>query len=185
MATEDLGKVLRNPGRLCFGPTDLSAAYPHGGTALGLVGEIVVVKQTAVSVIRGPDFGPQKPIEQYWLGMDWVLSGTLKQWDNDALNLIIPGSSAGTVTQDRAIKSAGIRAGTPMVSTYGVVLLFSPLDPYNPAVLFRRAVFSPAESAEMRLDFDADMEMPFLARAFAPADTDDPAEISFLEDITL
>ena len=36
MATAATRNILRIPGRLCVGPTDLTTAFPHGGTALGV-----------------------------------------------------------------------------------------------------------------------------------------------------
>lgn len=57
MAQSNLNALLRVPGRLCLAPTDMTQAFPFGGTDLGLVADVVVVPGQETSRLQEEGLG--------------------------------------------------------------------------------------------------------------------------------
>ena len=99
MATEDLAEVLSAPGRLCIGPTDLSAAFPHGGTALGSVREVELGRTYAWYDVTAEEFG-QIVVERFLTHEACFIRGILRQYDPDAVGALFPNVRTGTKTRE-------------------------------------------------------------------------------------
>ena len=144
MSAQDVDRVLRNGGKLCFNPTDLTAAWPHGGTGLGVVGD-VVLQQTWLTedANAADDRHAGEVVETYFLGELWKLAFAIRQWDDDPVNLLMAHHKAGatrTIVTDQYTGTTARRPGTRL-STSAVKLLFTPEDYLaNPAVLFYKAI---------------------------------------------
>jgi hypothetical protein len=77
-----LGKAIdciRERGRVCVGPSNLSAAYPHGGTGLGLIRDIEFQPGIRNREIAAEEFGGIAT-EYIRLGERAALTGVLRAW---------------------------------------------------------------------------------------------------------
>jgi len=170
MGLPDLTRILTVPGRLCVAPADLTVAFPHGGTALGLVRQIAIRILTARAEVVAEEYGIEA-VEQLYLGQRWVLAGTMRSLDDDAVQRLFPSTAVGATTQHRVISYPGTeRAGT-LRSASSVVLCFSPDDlDHHPMVIFHRALPLLDEQAELQAQLDAEMGAGFAFLAIRAAD---------------
>ena len=150
MATADPRLVKHAFGRLCIAPTNLAAAFPHGGTALGLTAEVNFRPVQRMREVRAEEFGGE--VVEIIVGReDVVLAATIRGWDSDALQRVFVRTAAGT-SGERVVSYPGsVRAGT-LGSDRSVVLLFSPRNTeHHPAILIYRAVPIVDESVSIPL----------------------------------
>lgn len=150
MAAPSPSQALRVPGKLCFGPTNLSTAFPHGGTALGLVksaawagGEIPSLETaeewggvvTGVTLAREPS----------------IFSCTYRGWDKDAITKTmldpVVGGTTSRVIHRGEVGTDGTRPGAQMGDQAGV-LYFSPLADQHPGLLMFHAIPMPDAAAK-------------------------------------
>lgn len=151
MASPDINAVLHVPGRLCVNPTSLATAWPHGGTGLGLVGDVVVKPGQASEHLHEESFGVET-IDVLDLGEAWTLAATLRSFDSDAVAAVFPATVTGTTSGKTGVAypGASYRAGT-LRSSNSVSLLFTPDDPgRHDFVYFPRAVPLVDEAAELQ-----------------------------------
>jgi len=186
MSSPNLSSVLNVPGRLCYGPTSLDTAYPHGGTSIGSVHKVAIVPVQTRKEIKNEAFG-QEVSEVIWCGENMVLAAVVRQYDAEAVALLFPNTSIGSVTQQRVISGPTTSTNRPgfMLSEKAVVLLFSPLDPdRTPAILFYRAIPMMEESARMELALQKRFEIGtvFISTRDATGRT---YSIGFLKDLSL
>lgn len=152
MATKDVGRHLYVPGRLAVGVTDLTIAFPHGGTDLGSVQSIELEVTREAETLRTMEFGTEV-VEVVDLGQTYTIAAALRGWDEDALNIVFPSTTELAATSGRRFVSfpGASRAGA-LLSASSVVLAFSPDDPETyPGVLFHRAIPLTEESATLSL----------------------------------
>lgn len=178
MAGPDVTKVQRGAGRLVKDPTDLSIAFPHGGTALGVVHDVRLVPVTRVAGLLGEEYG-NKRVEEYQLGRDWVATGLVRAFDDDLLSTILTSPSSGLVLEALSAPNKGI-AG----STRSVKLLFSPYDTtkYHGFLLYR-AIPRPREMARINFGFGGNTWV--VAFVGIPDATGREVAIGTLADMTL
>ena len=174
MATPNVVDIIRMPGQLCFGPTDLSLDFPHGGTALGVIKSIVAKPRQTYYNVKAEEWGGEVA-ETIKGGESWVLGGLLRSFDKDALRILFPASIEGAETQKTVIEhpaaNTAIRAGN-LLSASGIKLLFSPDDTIRiPFVLFRNAIPMIEETALMNIEIDQDWTVPFLFAAIRDSST--------------
>lgn len=184
MATADPRAILNVPGRICYGPSDLSTAYPHGGTDLGSVRQVVVRRVDARHEIRDEAFG-QEIRDIVWGGENWALAFILRQFDENAVATIFPNTATGTTTQHIGIAAPGtVRPGT-LLGTRSVVLLFSPYAPeISPACLFYKAIPLPEETVELNLAIGKRFEIGCVF--VGVRDTSNRiAQVKFIKDLSL
>lgn len=172
MTAYDARLLRRVPGRLSYGCTDLTLAWPHGGTGLGLLRDPILRFYDGLYPVTIEAKGGV-PVEYLERG-DFVGFGcSLRGWDDDALSLLFPNTAAGTVTQRRITSSAGLRRAGNWASERSVVLVFTPEgathaksrtapDVDAPFVVLHRAIPMVAESAELRLQRRDDVNLPVL-----------------------
>jgi hypothetical protein len=175
MATASPKDILRVPGRLCLDPTDLSTAFPHGGTALGV---------TRVAAWAGGERGVPITAEEYGgVTVEAVhsietaaFSCIYRAWDKDALaatlvDTVAGGTTARQVWQAR-VQTDDVRPGT-LLSTKAGILYWSPLADAHPGLLVYHAL--PMPEAASRLQFSA-IE-PFEIAAVWHASPDDQGRL--------
>lgn len=162
MATPNVRDILRVPGKLCINPTNLTAAFPHGGTALGIVHDVAIRLEQPCQYITAEEYGNQK-IEGVIVTSGCSLGFILRGWDNDCLNRLFPNTFLGGVTGKRYIVDPGtIRPGERLTSR-AVVLLFSPDDPNrHPMFEMFSAVPAVDETREIQMRMDEDFGIPVI-----------------------
>lgn len=151
MSSGDLCDIIWLPGRLVKDPTDLNAAYPYGGTELGLSVDVMVALNQNTTRIRAEEWGPviHKVFDG---GRDYVLGANLRGSDNDALSTIFRGANTGGTSGNVGIVETvtSPRAGREV--TY-VKLLHVPDDPlYHKATLLYAAAPLVEETAELQMN---------------------------------
>ena len=147
MATPNAALAFHVSGQLAKDVTDITIAYPHGGTALGAVGEVQVRRPRSFRILTREE--NNAPYDIVWLGGALILGCRIRGWDSDAVASLIPGGSAG---------ATGPRIDWPE-STIGKVptpltnVAFTPFNAAYPSIIVRRphVVPDPASDIEMRL----------------------------------
>src|SRR5688500_3826453 len=102
MATANVRNILRLRGRLCFNPTNLATAFPHGGTALGLTRSGVFHLGMKTVLNEAEEWGGIVS-KAWYAGEKPFLAAVLREFDNDAIGAVFPNTGAGTVTGDKVI----------------------------------------------------------------------------------
>jgi hypothetical protein len=128
MSTATTRKVLRLPGRLCAGPTDLTTAFPHGGVALGITRDAEFRFNIDKHIITAEEWG-NIPCEIIMGGESAVMGCVLREFDNDMIGKVFLNPSAGTSSGDQVIYSktpAATNKPGYRLSVKGFKLLFSP-----------------------------------------------------------
>lgn len=167
MTTPNPRNILKIPGRLVANPTDLSAAYPHGGTELGVVRDVVINFGVQVDFPIAEEF--KAPIAAILQAENPVLACVLRSWDDAMLSRIwhnIETSAFGEVGIHGAVSGSGIkRAGTNLASR-AIKLFFSPhaVDQHR-AIFLYQAVPLPAETSELQLSIGREFGMALMFRA--------------------
>lgn len=88
MGAPDGNASYRVTGRLAYGCSDLTAAWPHGGTGLGVVGTVYLSPPSQYAVAeRGEDGSVERVV---YTGGRAVAGVDLLQWDADALAACFP-----------------------------------------------------------------------------------------------
>ena len=147
MATPSVDQALRVPGRLAAGCTDFTAAYPHGGTALGLVRDVVAERvEIAGKIIRAAEFGHEVHTILRG-GAVWSVTFALRGFDGDGVTA--SGLPTATTGSDVGVVEPG--SDTPGSAYTGQVICFSPNNPDHPAVVLYTAL--PVFSSVLRLRF--------------------------------
>lgn len=154
--------ILRVPGRLSYGATNLLTAYPHGGTALGNVRAIRAVPGRKYEFIRAEEFGGER-VEVIDVGGDgWAMTAILRGADDDAYAAIFPNSSVGSVSQHRLVTEASgstNRAGRLLASA-GIKVVFTPdAIEDHPFFVLHRAIPMLDAAAELALALSDPLEV--------------------------
>jgi len=185
MANENLQRLTFQSGKLSINPTDLTTAYPHGGTSLGYAREIAVSPSQVTTYVRAEEFG-QTIVDAVEGGRSWVIGANLRGWDDDAINTVFPGTAVGTTTSRRYItETTATPLAGALLGSRSVVLLFTPDDTDNhPIVLFRRALPLVAETADLMLSLASEFTIPVLFVAI-PDTNGKIVDFPMIHDITL
>lgn len=186
MASPSTKNVLRIPSRLAWNPTNLSTAYPHGGTALGLARAIAWKPGIHARPITAEEWGGIT-VEAVYAGSTVLLSAVLREWDRDAISTIFLDSAAGGTTARRVARgretTESYRAGTSLASKAGV-LLVSPESSQHPAIILYRAIPIPDVAAEIRMALSEEFGFPVLFHG-TPNGSGDTHRIGLLSDLSL
>lgn len=183
MTMPNPAKILRAPGRLCTGPTDLSLAFPHGGTALGVMRAVAVRTGVRTISVTAEEFGGEV-VEKVFGGESWMLVAILRDFDRDVLASVFPNSSVGTVSQERKLTGPGTLRPGHLLSSRAVALLFSPDAPDAPAVYLPKAIPILADGMELGLAYAEPLEVMVGFQAIRNA-TKGSYQIARLQDISL
>jgi hypothetical protein len=145
-------------GRLAYGCTDLSTAWPHGGTGLGLVGQVFIRPQSRWAVVEQEE--TNSAVEVQWLGGTVVVGLTLESPDDNALAVLNPG---GALSGSNAVVSwpGSAVAGTALTPLTNVV--FTPNNRTDGrAFVIYRAVPVPDVNQELVFNSGKFLEVPFV-----------------------
>ena len=167
MAAIDINTAFLASGRLAYGCTDLATAFPHGGTALGLVGNIYVFAQAESKAMLAEETNAAS--EVLWLGGDVTVSGTLNGWDNDALAFFNPNSSVVSGATVVEWPGSDVVPGAP-VATYAN-FVFSPRNTDHPGVVLDLVAPVPEVNARLALSAYRFAEFPFVVVGLPHATT--------------
>lgn len=164
MASPAVSQALRVPGRLSVGATDLSTAYPHGGTALGLVDAVTFRRVEVNRMIRATEYGGEV-VTHVRGGVNWLCAFNIRGADGDALTAVFPNVFTGTNNSQ-----VGLRHGenaTDFVVTNRVagslahadadVFVFTPDDTDHHGVIFYAGI--PLGYQELGNEGDVELEM--------------------------
>ena len=161
MATSNPRNIRRFKGRLTWNPTDLTTVFPHGGTELGLVRDLVFRFGIATEEIRAEEWG-NVPTEYVYSGTSGFLVAILREFDNDAVGVIFPDTPAGAATGDQILRGAasgsGVALGGTLLSTLSGVLVVSPDSPETQEFLVLYNAIPMVEEAS-KLQISAGQEM--------------------------
>ena len=182
----DVQAILRNTGRWCVNPTDLSLVFPHGGTALGYVHDAALLPGIRHKNVTAEEYGGET-VAVVYTGASWTGSVMVRQWwDNTTLAAVFPATlnATGTGQTRTGVQYPGtVRAGT-LLEADNFSLLFSPTDRDNPAFYIKSAVALLTTNARIPLTLDRDMEYEVIIYAMRPA-TGQAVQLAPLPDITL
>ena len=157
MSASDSSRVAYAPGSLVVGPTNLSAAFPHGGTLIGGTNGCALQCFTGYYPVTAWEEGGA-PVEFIHRGAAWGVGAFLREWDDDALAACFPNTAVGAVSQHRVVSEPGTRAPGHRLSALAVKLLFVPDDPKRaPAWILYKAVPMPKEGTDMLFRHDAEL----------------------------
>ncbi len=160
MALPNATQILRVPGRLCINPTDLSAAFPHSGTAIGIASQIRIITGIEEARVTAEEFGGQA-VEAILGKRDYFLGCLLRQWDNDAIGMLFGDDSSAGASGDRIISWPGTDRAGYQLSGRSVKLCFTAdRQTEHPSVLVYKAIPLYAEAEALRLTVLAELAMP-------------------------
>ena len=175
----DTGQL--SAGRLAYGCTDLSTAWPHGGTGLGLVGQVFLIPQRRWAALPAEETGAA--VEVIWLGGDVVVGFTLEGWDEDAVAVLHPNTSTSSSRTIVEWPGTDVPVGGPLTPLTNVV--FTPYDTTNgKGFVIYKAVAVPDLNAELRFSAAAFLEQPAVLIA-TPDGTDRLGKMGKFGDLTL
>lgn len=181
-ANIDLSRFMHIEGRLCVDPTDLSEAFPHGGTALGICQEKALRWGPITRRVRDEASG--QVLDDHYVGQTVYLGCYLRGYDLDTLKLLHPNYRDVDGTERIVLEG-------PAYSQLGGAipkkkLLFSPFDAANhPGFIFYAAGLRMEESAELAAAVDSEMETAFVVQAYKPASGLKAYEFGLLGDLNL
>lgn len=168
MATARSFDIIWSPGHLVSGPTNLGAAFPYGGTPLGVTRANVFRPGVKTRLHPAEEFGGIT-VEATQYGQVPVFGAVLRSWDADALALLFPSAPVGSVSQERVathnVVTASVRPGYRM-SAKTFKLLWAPEDTVQGrALIIYAAIPSVDESAEMALSMSEEFGFGVLFHA--------------------
>ena len=144
MSTTDAMTALKVPGRVAVSSSgfDFGAAFPHGGTSLGLIQAVRLIHSEAFAPLRCEDWGMSVEIlDLLEAGERCVLTMALRGHNPTAVATVFRNTTLGATTGERRIVHPGARPDGILRSVSRPVgLISSPPDPRHPAVYFPKAV---------------------------------------------
>ena len=166
MAAGSATRTIRNAGRLVVGPTNLSTAYPHGGTEVGRTQLVVLQPFGEQYRIEGEGIGRATDILE--ANKRWVFACFLRGWDDDAIDLLMnDGDTVGSVSGHAVWGAPGTRIPGRSALARAQILLYVPDDIlFNPAVLVYAAIPQWTPGSEIAFQRGVEMGIPFSAECF-------------------
>jgi hypothetical protein len=175
----DTGQL--SAGRLAYGCTDLSTAWPHGGTGLGTVGKVFVVPQRRWKALAAEETGAA--VEVLWLGGDVVVGFTMVGWDEDAAAVVNPNSSTSNGKTVVEWPGSDVVVGAPVATITNLV--FTPWDQTNgKGFVVYKAAAMPDLNAELAFSAGAFLEVPAVVVAI-PDGSDRLGKLGKFSELTL
>lgn len=188
MTLANTRNLWRFTAAICKSPTNLATAFPHGGDALGIIGDFIFTSEPNNVEVRAEEYG-DCVCDYVRTSEKAVITGVLRTWDDDAISAIFPNTSNTGSSNRQLIKSqvagAGMTKPGKLASAGSFPLLISSDAPdYNPSLLIFNAI--PLIDTQMRLSSSPAVEGG-LAIAFhaAPDAAGKLYHMGLLEDMTL
>lgn len=161
MGTGTASGVIRAPGRLCYGATDLTADFPHGGTALGFARQMIFEPKARSPRTTAEEWG-QITSRVYYTGEEPRLSCVFREiLDADMLSAMFPNivtGSFGTAYIEHSPAAAGQNDPGYDLNAKAVKLVFSPYSPnYHPFIILYHAFPAIDEATQLNLSLQAEI----------------------------
>lgn len=137
MSSLKVEDVLNIPGRIALSPTNLTTAYPHGGTDVGFTGDVEYAPNYTYRPFLMRE-GGQSAFDVVEIPQDGMLTFLARQWDPDIQARIYPTTSTQTDGSELATLPGGKK--NRFIGANGIKVVYSPLDSTKPGILFYRAV---------------------------------------------
>jgi len=152
MASPDQNRASLSGGRLSYGCSNLSLAWPHGGTGLGQVGEVYFEPPASYKMLPAEEDNITQKI--LYMGGDAVLGARVRGWHPDTadavLSSIFPNVTDVSGKMRIDFPGSGIVAGEEMPAL--TPLVFTPNRPEDhPAIILYKAIVLLEESARLAL----------------------------------
>lgn len=168
MTTGTAAQTRWEGGRIVVDPDDLAAAYPYGGTEVGLVGQCRFRPVKQILTNTAEEFGGT--VVEVAIGGDAaVMSLNARGWNKDMI-LNLPGGSAGPGSTGRLrgdVSTSGVRSG---VFLTGVKVLHVPDDRTNGIfTLLRSAVVHVDATAAAEKSYSREFGTPVVLMATPPS----------------
>lgn len=184
MATARQDNILRIPGRLVAAPTDLTIAFPFGGTALGMASDVIWRPNQRRKEIRGEEYGGEIT-DLVKTGQSPQLGMFIRGFDPDMTLKIFEGSSVSTKTGKPKVDYPTDAAPGTLASSTGIVLLYAPDNvDEHPGILLYNALPLLEEVSEMRFSLKAEFGIPVLFYGIRDA-TNRVYQKQLMEDLVL
>ena len=160
MTAGHASRVLRAPGRLVANPTDLSVAYPYGGTELGLTRVVVLLSQGAGFRVESEALGEATDVLEE--SNHFVMSCFLRGWDDDAMkHLLADHYDAGAVSGHAVVTIPNRARPGSSALVRAKILLYVPDDLVGaPALLIYRGVPDIPAGAEIAFQRREELGVP-------------------------
>lgn len=158
--------VLNIPGRIALSPTDLSAAYPHGGSAVGIIGDVVYEPNYQYRPFLMRE-GGKRGFDLIEVPSDGMLTVLCRQWDPEVIGSIYPASTTQT---DGSELGRVTGSSNRFIGSNGIKIAYSPLDETKKGVLFYHAI---PTIMRLRLAFARNIETVHLASFYLLRDSSD------------
>lgn len=151
MAASSAARIIRAPGRLVADPTNLTVAYPHGGTELGLVRLVIV--QPLGSPFRVESEGLGEATDVLDGPEHYVFGCMLRGWDDDAVQTCLADHyTAGAISGHALFSAPGNAHPGGSAIPRAHAFLYVPDDVVNvPAVILYRGIPDWSDGAEMAM----------------------------------
>jgi hypothetical protein len=175
-------------GRLCITPTDLSQAFPHGGTALGEIKLGYFAFNPQYESVEAEEHGQAK-VEWMATRQTAAMVVVLREYDKDAITTLFPNVAAGAGSGAQVISggtfgSTIVKPGS-LASDKAVKLLFSPRSfNYHPGIILYQAIPLLQETGQLGLALNVEFGFPAIFYA-TPRNDGLLYKIGKLEDLTL
>ncbi len=111
MALSSPDRIFKLAGRLVSGATDLTAAFPHGGTELGNVRDAEFRPIQKTSLVTNEGWGGQAS-EVVYMGESAILAVVLRGYDIDAWLACFPNAAAGASGEPLLTFNPTLASGT-------------------------------------------------------------------------
>lgn len=167
MSTPYARNVVRAPGRLVLNPTDLTAAYPYGGTELGVVRDLLFRPGIEVERLIAEEW--KTAVASIVKAEYAVLAGVLRSWDDDMLNMLFPNVSTGSVTGKKMVEglanSGNRTAGYDMAAKAGKVLFVPDARNDGQFLVLYRAIPVVDQAAQLSFQIGEEYGLAFMFEA--------------------
>lgn len=157
MAAPSASSILRVPGTLIWGPTDLGTSEPYGGVYLGTVRGIRFTPNVQYRDVWAEEFG--SVVDSFYVGERPELRAVVRHPDSDMVNTTAPkaiaSGSSGIHWLFRPGGTTGnTRAGTPLYSRAGKLLFAPYARTAHPMILMYSALPMLSDDVELRFSLN-------------------------------
>ena len=184
MAIARAGNILRIPGRLVAAPTDLTIAFPFGGTALGMASDIIFRPNAQRAEIRAEEHGGSI-VDHVKNGESPQLGMFIRGFDPDMIQQVFEGSSLSTKTKEAKVAYPADAAPGTLASATGIKLLYA-ADNFEdqPSLLLYNSYALLEEVSEIRFSRKTEFGVPVLFYGIRDA-TNRVYQLRLMEDLVL
>lgn len=185
MATEDLGSLIRAPGRLIVNATTFTAPPFYGGQQLGLVKDLLLRPRRSTIEVPAEEFGGEI-VEEIDLRESWTMTCALRGIDPDALNAVFASTALGASSGLRFVDfPAASNFYARLLSTLATGWLYVPDDTDRQyAVWFPKGYGYVDEEASVALQLHQEGTIAIVVKGLRRASDNRQTQWGLLEDLS-